>query len=314
VSTAAWLLLAFVLAGCSAGHHAAGLDGGAGAGGTSTAGQDGAAGDDAATDSDGATDVGGATARADAADDMGPTDVAEPSCPPIPMDPVDSGGADASAGFTGPFDCTLVAGTLPTAEWFNAGFENDCLDGSKWEGKFVQYGYITAWQADPAIDTQGGYAWNAQVISPCEKNPTAPDRVLFTAWSFALSEDEAAYVSTTARAIQQFIRNYPSMKRLDLMTIVRCPGDPTTNPGGKMCNANDDYVHSYNNPALQDCYVPPLVDHALDQVAAMFPGLVFVAPKFYSPACRMPLDGLHLGTENNTQVAKDIAQYYRSNP
>jgi hypothetical protein len=68
-----------------------------------------------------------------------------------------------------------------------------------------------------------------------------------------------------------------------------------------------------HNAGQQDCFVNPEVDSALTKVAAKFPGLVTVGKKFYSPACRSPVDGAHLGN-NNTQVAKDIAAYYKTMP
>jgi hypothetical protein len=226
-----------------------------------------------------------------------------------------SGGAGTGGGsvFNGPFECTLVAGLLVTGEWYNAGFENDGVDGTKWEGRFVHYGYIDIWAQDPP----GGFTWTMGLTSPCTKNSTAPDRVVFTAWSWELAYMKDKYVQTTAEAVRKFIKNYPSMKRMDLMTIVRCPGDETTNVTGKMCNPNAAIPPkpgvTDHNAGQQDCYVNPEVDQALTEVAAMFPGLVTVGKKFYSPACRAPVDGAHLGN-NNTQVAKDIANYYKTMP
>jgi hypothetical protein len=45
---------------------------------------------------------------------------------------------------------------------------------------------------------------------------------------------------------------------------------------------------------FSDCYVPPAIDDALNKVAAQFPGLVYVAPKFESPACPTPPNAAHL--------------------
>src|SRR4029079_7247070 len=152
---------------------------------------------------------------------------------------------------------------------------------------------------------------------PCTKNSTAPDRVVFTAWSWELAYMQDKYVQTTIEAVRKCKKSYPSMKRMDLMTIVRCPGDEATMPSGKKCNPNAAIPPiagvTDHNAGQQDCYVKPEVDKALDQVAAAFPGLVTVGKKFYSPACRSPVDGAHLGN-NNTQVAKDIANYYKTMP
>jgi hypothetical protein len=226
------------------------------------------------------------------------------------------GAAGGSAtGFTGPFDCTLVAGLLITREWYTAGFENDGVDGTKFEGKFQHYGYIDIWAQDPPA----GFAWNAPIEFACTKNSTAPDRVIYTAWSWELAYMTDQYVMKTAEAIRKFKKNYPSMKRLDLLTLARCPPDPAkpeTAVSGRQCNPNAKIPPiagtTDHNAGQQDCYVNKEVDTALDMVAAMpeFAGLVYVGPKFYSPACRAPVDGAHLGN-NNTQVAKDIATYYK---
>jgi hypothetical protein len=224
------------------------------------------------------------------------------------------GMAAANPGFTGPFDCTLVAGLLVTGEWYNAGFENDGVDGNKWEGIFVHYGYIDIWAQDPPA----GFTWEGTLSSPCTTKSDAPDRLIFTAWSWELAYMTDVYVTQTAGAIRKFLQHYPSLKRIDLETIVRCPkgADPVTMVSGIMCNPNAAIPPisgtTDHNAGQQDCYVNPEVDQALDQVAAMpeFAGLVYVGPKFYSPACRMPVDGAHLGN-NNTAVAQDIANYYK---
>jgi hypothetical protein len=307
-STAVIFLVLGSVAACSSGSPQAIGDAAAGtigSGGLGGAGSTASDGEVATAGASGA--AGNATAGADGA----ASDAADAGGAGGAGDPTDAADAQAeAAGFTDPFACTMVAGTLLTQAWFIAGFEDAGLDGTKWEGKFQHYGYVDIWAQDPP----GGFAWNAIIQSACTQNPEAPDRVIFTAWSFELSSKEDVYVTTTAAAVRQFIKHYPSMKRLDLMTIIRCPGDPVTLPGGKMCNPNADYVASYGHDlGKEDCYVPPTVDGALEKVAAQFPGLVFVAPKFYSPDCP-PTNGGSFGAAGNAAVAKDIAAYYRTNP
>jgi hypothetical protein len=209
-------------------------------------------------------------------------------------------------GYTGPFTCTLVSGLLVTQEWFQANFENDGVDGTQWEGKFQHYGYIDIWAQDPPA----GFAWTAPIQSACTKNSTNPDRVLFTAWSWELAYMEDKYIADTVQDIMQFKKNFPGIKRFELATIVRCPGN-------KMCNPNAAVPPiagvTDHNAGQQDCYVAPQQDDALAKVAAMFPGFVYVAPKWESPTCENPVNGAHLYHENPA-IAKMIATWFMSNP
>jgi len=228
------------------------------------------------------------------------------------------GSARAAGDFNGPFVCSMVAGLLITQEWYTAGFETGGVDDTKWQGMFMHYGYVDIWAQDPPA----GYTWSAPIHSACTKNSTMPDRVIFTAWSWELAYSKNKFVTTTAEAVRKFKKTFPSMKRLELVTLARCPKDPA-NPAfdvsGKHCNPNAAVPPqpgvTNKNAGQQDCYVPPEVDSALEKVAAMpeFAGLVYVGPKFYSQACREPVDGGHLGSNNN-QVAKDVATYYMARP
>jgi hypothetical protein len=278
--------------GASNSEGTAGTSGSAGA--TGSAGSAGTSGSAGATGSAGAggTDGAGAAGASGTAGAMG------------------TAGTGSVAGFPGPFSCSLVAGLLTTGEWYNAGFENDGVDGTKWEGKFQHYGYIDIWAQDPPA----GFSWNAPISSPCTTNSTTPDRVIWVAFSWELAYMVDVYVAKTVLAVKQFQKYYPSMKRMDLMTLIRCPGDEVTLPSGKMCNPNAAIPPiagvTDHNAGQQDCYVNKEVDQALDMVAAKFPGLVYIGKKFYSPACKNPVDGAHLGS-NNTQVAKDVATWYK---
>jgi hypothetical protein len=219
-----------------------------------------------------------------------------------------TGGAAGAAdnGYTGPFTCTLVSGLLVTSEWFNAGFENDGLDGTVWEGKFQHYGYIDIWAQDPPA----GFAWTAPITSACTKNSTNPDRVIFTAWSWELGYMEDKYIADTVQDIMEFKKNFPNIKRFELATIVRCPNNQMCNPKAAIPPIPGVTDH---NAGQQDCYVAPDIDDALSKVAAMFPGWAFVAPKWESPSCENPVNGAHLYHENPA-IAKMIATYFMSNP
>jgi hypothetical protein len=261
---------------------AAGTTGGAGS--TGTAGVTGVAGSAGTVGAAGATGAGGAAGLAGSTGAAGASD----------------------SGYTGPFTCTLVAGLLYTSEWFNAGFENDGIDGTTWEGKFQHYGYIDIWAQDPPA----GFAWTAPLTSPCMVNSMDPDRALFTAWSWELAYMEDAYIADTVQDIMQFKKHFPHIKRFELMTIVRCPGNTMCNPNAAIPPIAGVTDH---NAGQQDCYVAPSQDDALAKVAAMFPGWAYVAPKFEAPACENPLNGAHLDKQN-TAIAKAIATYYVSHP
>ena len=54
----------------------------------------------------------------------------------------------------------------------------------------------------------------------------------------------------------------PGLRWLDLMTLIRCPNN-------QHCNPNSKYGPGANMSAsIQDCYVPPYEDSAIEKVAA----------------------------------------------
>jgi hypothetical protein len=285
----------------TAGSGTAGSSGGAGSAAAGTSGGAGAAGAGAGGSSAGASGTagGGTAGTSDAAGNTGTTGSGG------------SGGAIGAAGtsgggFTGPFTCTLLAGLLLTRDWFLAGFENDGVDGTTWEGMFPHYGYIDIWAQDPPA----GFAWTAPISSACTNNALNPDRVLFTAWSWELAYMEDIYVADVLQDIMEFKKNFPNIKRFELSTIVRCPGNEMCNPNATVPPIAGITDH---NAAGQDCYVAPSQDDALAKVAAMFPDWAFVAPKFEWPSCPNPINGVFPDKQNPT-IAKTIASYYIANP
>lgn len=105
-------------------------------------------------------------------------------------------GTSGSASAQGPFVCTEVIGMMTTGEWYNAGFETTLGAelGTKWQGRFAHYGYVTEY-AKP-----GSYAWsatpvggvnNVSLTAPCIQNANAPDRIVYQAWSWELTSEEA---------------------------------------------------------------------------------------------------------------------------
>jgi hypothetical protein len=230
-----------------------------------------------------------------------------------------NGGATANAGSGGAsggsgggssvmpknFSCSLYLGLLTTNEWYSQGFEQAGVDGTKWELRYHHYGYVNTW-ADPNSpfwgETGDSFALDqgSPVQSPCAMNPNAPDRLVFAALDWEM-ETKEAWTTALEKAITTFKAKYPSLKWVDIMTLIRCPMN-------MMCNPNADYGPGANGSAgRQDCYVPPYEDEAIAAVANAHPDFVGVGPKIEATMCRNPVDGAHLSADSNKQAAKDVA-------
>jgi hypothetical protein len=273
-----------------------GMPVGGGGGGGAQAGNGGIAGMGAGGDAvgpDGGARGGDAGASADAGDGKPPS---KPSSHP----------------FGGPFTCTEVIGLLTTGEWYNAGFEDGLGAelGALWQGRFAHYGYVMEY-AKP-----DSYAWSATAVggvnnvtltAPCTDGAAAPDRIVYQAWSWELTSEEA-WVTNLEAALGTIRSKRPGVRRIDLMTIVRCPMNGWCHPDKPPLGPNTDH-----DATKQDCHVPEFVDSAFARVAANHPELVAVAPKFEAHACAANIDGIHLGGANRP-VAADIAAYYKTMP
>jgi hypothetical protein len=226
------------------------------------------------------------------------------------------GTSSGGAGGGGPkpmnFACTLYLGLLTTNEWYSQGFEMGGVDGTKWELRYHHYGYVRTW-ADASspfwADDGDSFALDkgSPIQSACATNPMMPDRLVFAAldWEMATKDE---WVTALEAAIVTFKGKYPSLKWIDLMTLIRCPGN-------KQCNPNAMYGAGANAVAgRQDCRIPDFEDAAIAQVAANHPDFVGVGPKTEANACREPVDGAHLSADTNKQAAKDVAAYYALHP
>jgi len=226
------------------------------------------------------------------------------------------GGGTAGAGGggalpMGPFTCTMFLGLLTTNEWYSQGFE-DGVDGTKYELKYHHYAYVRTW-GDPNSPFWGeeGNSFDlnqgSEVQSPCATNPLQPDRMVFAALDWEM-ETKEEWKAALEMALGTFKGKYPSLKRIDIMTLIRCPDN-------SMCNPNADYGPGANmNAGRQDCYIPDYQDAAIAEVAAAHADFVAVGPKVEAIACRQPVDGAHLSGDANQQAAKDVAAYYALHP
>jgi hypothetical protein len=231
------------------------------------------------------------------------------------------GASGAGAGGTGAggaaatpmnFTCSEYLGLLTTNEWYTQGFEADGVDAAKWQLKYHHYGYVGTW-ADPNsvfwsdVGDSFDLTKGSPIQSACTVNSTAPDRLVFAALDWEMATEDA-WVTALEAVLVTFKAKYPTLRWVDLMTMIRCPGN-------QKCNPNADYGPGANQSApRQDCYVPPFEDSAIAKVAAAHPDFVGVGPKVEALACRVPIDGAHLSVESNQHAAQVIATYYAAHP
>jgi len=211
----------------------------------------------------------------------------------------------------GPFTCTELIGLYSTGEWWDQGFYDGLGDlKTRWQGRFSHYGYTYEY-AKP-----DSYAWssfnvggvnNVRLTAPCVQNGSAPDRIVYQAWSWELTS-EKAWVDSLEATLATIRAKRPSAKRIDLMTIIRCPTNGWCHSDKPPLGPNTDH-----DAKKQDCHVPEYVDSALAKVAANHPDLVSVTPRFEAVSCAAQIDGIHLH-EQNGPAAAVIAAYYKAMP
>jgi hypothetical protein len=192
------------------------------------------------------------------------------------------------------FTCNQVTGFTLTSEWYNQGFERGVAD-ARWQIKFREHGYIFEW-ANPASLFWGNDAANgAPIVSPCAQNSLSPDHVVLNVLDWTITAQQE-WVTDITNAVNTLKLKYPDLKRVDLMTVIR-------GPGNMLCPTP---------PAVGETIVmPPALDAAMVQVAAQFPNFVFVAPKFEAPNCAaFSGGGPHLTTQGNMMIAPTLSAYF----
>lgn len=247
---------------------AAGAAPGSGSGGQGGPSEPG--GDDAGAGGSTGTSTGGAAG--------GDSDGGTAPTPPAP------GAAEDPKAFS----CTLVIGIAATGQWFGAGFEK-IVDNARWEILAVHSGFIQGW-ADPNSDF-----WTKAPGSACAMNAKTPDRVIIEAlylhWMDATVDQ---WVEVLKQAVGTFKAKNPNLKRLELSTFVRAPGD-------KPCPGSMPFKS----------WIKPEQDMAYEKIAAMFPGFVTIAPKFEVKSCAAyGGNPPHYGGNSASDVAKMIADHY----
>ena len=201
----------------------------------------------------------------------------------------DAGGGTGGTGGAAPtgFVCNQVTAMTLTREWYEAGFET-FVDPTRWQLKAREHGYITEW-SNPNSDF-----WNEMIESPCAQGSASPDHVVLTvlSWAPPCCSTVAEWQTQITAAIDTLRAKYPTLRRIDLMTVIR-------GPGNQLCPLPP--------AAGETIVIPPMLDDALAAAASAFSGLVYVAPKFEAPNCAaFSGGGPHLTSAGNTAVAATI--------
>lgn len=180
------------------------------------------------------------------------------------------------------FTCTQVMGVSVTGDWFNAGFEN-AVDSARWQVKWRKHAFIEFW-ADPANEI-----WSVPVQSPCARNADNPDRIIFTGVNW---QQTAApwWEHQFEQVIANLKAKYPGVRRIDLLTMLRAPGNQSC---GNVMSV-----------------VQPFVDEAIAGVVSKHPGQVFAAPKVFAGSCEVfTKGGPHFTEAGMAQVAASYARH-----
>jgi len=225
-----------------------------------------------------------------------------------------SAGSGGGTGlYQGPFSCTMYIGAYLSMEWWNAGFQTDGVDDAKWQLKWHHHGHITEWAkpdspfwadtGDPLNDAQG-----SPIESKCAQNSATPDRIVFLALSWVLTtEDE--WTQNLNADIANIKAKYPSVKRVDVMTMIRCPMNMQCNPNAVIGGPDSD-----TNAGVQDCQVPAFADAAIAKLIAANPDYVALGPQFDMTMCNPAHNGAHMTGADNTITAMKMGAFYAAKP
>lgn len=210
-----------------------------------------------------------------------------------------SAGGQGGSGAGGPFTCNLVIGNSTTQQWFDGGFLTHAgIDPTRWELFWVAHHYIDSW-ADP---NDPGWTTALDMGHACVKGSTTPDRVIFIVTYAPPYPPEATYETDTTKIVNNIEAKYAGLKRIEIMTLVRSPGNVETACSSKANNEQS---------------IPPAEDQGIAAVAAdpAFAGLVFASPPFYVTSCSDFLtDAPQYTTAGATDIANVYGAYYAAHP
>ena len=208
-----------------------------------------------------------------------------------------SGGG--GTGGQGAFVCSLLIGNSTTQQWFDGGFLTyPGIDPTHWELYWVAHHYLDSW-ANPA-DT--GWTTPLDMGHACASDSTTPDRVIFIATFAPPYPAEATYQTDLTSIVNNIKAKYSTVKRIELMTLIRSPGNSDTACSSKANNEQS---------------IPPAEDDGIAAVAAdpAFSGLVFALPPAYVSSCSDFLtDEPQYTAAGATDIAQVYGAYYAAHP
>jgi hypothetical protein len=191
--------------------------------------------------------------------------------------------ANAAGSKTPAYVCTQVMGVSVTGDWFGAGFESG-NDDARWQALTRTHAFVELW-GDPK-----DAVWQEKIVSPCAKKSDKPDRVIFMGvnWQFTTTEE---WTAALTKAVKTIKAKYPGIKNIELLTMLRGPGNKTC--GSPMT------------------VVQPFIDEALTKVAAAFPRLVTIGPKLEAPSCDVFIKGgPHFTPDGMARVGNVYSAHY----
>ena len=167
-----------------------------------------------------------------------------------------------------------------------------------WELYWVAHHYIDLW-ANPDDS-----AWTTPLDMghACAAASATPDRVIFIVTYAPPYPTESTYLTDTTSVVDNIIAKYPTVKRIELMTLIRSPGNDSA-----ACSSQPNNEQS----------IPTDEDQALEAVAAApaFVGLVFALPPFYVPSCSdFVINAPQYTTAGATDIANVYGAYYATHP
>ena len=181
------------------------------------------------------------------------------------------------------FRCTAVLGLAVTSEWYRAGFE-ELVEDDRWQAITKPHTFVENW-ADP-----NHAVWKELPQSPCAERWTDPDRVLFFAANYRFTTD-SEWDQALDAAVQTLRKKYPGARRIELLGMVRTPGNVS-------CGSEKGVVS-------------PLVDASIAKVSARYPELVAAGPRFEVKSCdELDKGGPHFTKAGGAAIAKTIAEHY----
>ena len=190
-------------------------------------------------------------------------------------------------------------GNTTTQQWFNGGFLTYAgIEASRWELIAVGHHYIGAW----AQPNDAGWTTAFDSNHKCANDAQNPERVIFIVTQSPPYSTAKQYQTDVTAIVKNIKAKYSKVKRIELTTLIRSPGNSPT-----VCSSKSSNEQS----------IPAAEDEGMAAVAAdpAFAGLVFVLPPFYVTACSdFNPDAPQYTNQGATNIAKVYGAYFAANP